>query len=448
MLSKWKKTGLLATAVAVSAGLAGCGVSSAGAPVQRRASAAGVVHLTYWNMWSGIWTQVVQKLVDAFNRTHPGIQVKMLSVPSASAEQKLLTAIAAGNPPDVFTEWNPYVASFAQQHALMNLNRFMVGKYAGMKHWFYPVAAQWGEYKGSMYAMPWTMNSFLLYYNKTMMRQAGLNPNKPPRTIAQLWSDQAKMWKFGKGGVVKQIGFYPNGNFEQFMPMFGATAQAFFHGGKYDMTNPKALAIANFMAKFKRYPYSQVTAFQKGLSGASGGSEDPFELGKAAFIVNGMWEIPTIQQFNPHLQYGAVPIPAAPGGYYNTTWVNGNYNLIPTGAKHPQQAFEFIAWLSGYGNAAWAAQAYPTGGWIPNSPKITAQPAYQKFLNADPLRKPFVNVMLSPHDAITPVTPVDMYYEQKLTNMQDYILQGKKTPLQALQHVEQTVNQQLQQTAP
>ncbi len=416
----------------------------AAAPTVRRD--APVVHLTYWNMWSGIWTQVVQKMVDEFNKTHPTIQVTMTSVPSANGEQKLLTAIAAGDAPDVFTEWNPYIAAFAQQHALMNLSTFMTGKYAGLKHWFYPVAAKWGEYKGSMYAMPWTMNSFLLYYNKTFMKQAGLNPNNPPRTLAQLWADQAKEWKITKDGVVQQIGYYPAGNFEQLMPMFGATPGDFFNGKKYTMTSPKAMSIMNFFAKFKKYPYTQVNAFEKGLTGAAGGSEDPFELGKAGFIVNGMWEMPTIQQFNPKLQYGVVPIPVNPGGYYNTTWVNGNYNEIPTGSKHPQQAFEFIAWLSGYQNAAWAARAYPTGGWIPNSAVITKQPAYQKFLKQAPLRKKFVDVMLSVHDAITPVTPVDMFYEQKLANAQDYVLEGKKTPYQALLHLQQVANQQLQQT--
>lgn len=447
MLSNWKKPSLLMAAVVMSAGLTYSTALAVG-PVSYRTpvkSTTGVVHLTYWNMWSGIWTQVVQKLVDAFNKTHPDIQVKMLSVPSASGDQKLLTAIAAGDPPDVFTEWNPVVAAFAQQHALTNLNQFMVGPYVGLKHFFYPVSAQWGEYKGTMYAMPWMMNSFLLYYNKAIMKQAGLNPNDPPKTIAQLWADQSKEWKFGKGGVVKQIGFYPSGNWEEFMPMFGLSASDLFHGGRFDMTNPKAIALTNFFAKFNKYPSAQVSAFETGLSGAGGGSEDPFELGKAGFYINGMWEIPTIQKFNPQLQYGAVPIPIAPGGYYNTTWVNGGYNEIPSGAKYPQQAFEFISWLTGYHNAAWAAQAYTTGGWIPSAPAVTKQPAYQKYLNADPLRKPFAAAFFSPHDTITPSTPVDMFYEQKLSNMQEYVLQGKKTPLAALQHLEQVVNQQLQQ---
>ncbi len=441
MKSVWKtKVAMFTGITAMTVGILGSGVASEPA----FASSSKVVHLTYWNMWSGIWTQVVQKMVNQFNATHPDIQVQMLSVPSSNGEQKLLTSIAAGDPPDVFTEWNPYVAAMAQQNALMNLNKFMVGKYAGLKHWFYPVASRWGTYKGQMYAMPWTMNTFLLYYNKTMMKDAGLNPNKPPKTIAQLEQEQAKMWKFGSGHTVQQIGFYPsNADWDKYMPMFGVTAGQLYNGKKYTMTGKGAKSIMNFYAYFKKYPFSQVSAFQKGLSGAAGGSTDPFEIGKQAFMITGMWEIPTIKQENPSLQYGAEPIPAAPGGHPNTTWVNGNFNEIPKGSKHPQQAFEFIAWLSGYDNAKWAASAYPTGGWIPNSPQITKQPAYQKFLNSDPLQKPFVNVMLNPNDQITPVTPIDMYFEQSMQTNVDNVLQGKVSPQQALQQWQTQLNKQL-----
>lgn len=402
-----------------------------------------VVHLTYWNMWSGIWTGVVQKMVDAFNQTHSTIQVKMLSVPSSNAEQKLLTAVAAGNPPDVFTEWNPYVAAFAQKHAVLDLGQFMTGKYAGMKNnYFYPVAAKWGTYQGKLYAMPWTMNSLMLYYNKALMKQAGLNPNDPPKTIAQLDAQQAKMWKYGSKGQVTQIGFYANA-FEPWVPTWNVPL---LKNGKYDLTNANAVKLMSWMASYKRYPYSQVNAFISGVSGAGGGSTDPFELGKQGFYINGMWEIPTIQQYNPKMQYGVVPLPIPPGGNADVTMVNGNYNEILTGSKHPQQAFEFMAWLSGYDNEAWAAKAYPTGGWVPNSPKIAAKEDYQKFLNQNPLRKPFVSVMLNPKDGISPVTPAELLYEKTLTDSTTAVLEGQMSPTQALQHVEQVSNQELQAT--
>ncbi|WP_169794074.1 ABC transporter substrate-binding protein [Alicyclobacillus acidiphilus] len=409
----------------------------------KAASSGGVVQLEYWNMWSGQWEKVVQDMVNEFNATHPNIHVNMLAVPSASGDQKLLTAIAAGDPPDVFTEWNASIGAFAAKGAVMNLDKFMTGKYAGLKKWFYPAVTKFGTYNGSLYAMPWTENTYALYYNKTIMKQSGLNPNKPPKTLDQLWADQDKEWKIGNGGVVTQVGFYPGSNFEQLMPAFGLSETDLFTNGKYNLLNSKALADMSWIAKFKKYPYSQVSAFENGLNAAAGGSTDAFDIGKQGFTISGMWEMGQIQQDDPSLSYGVIPIPAAPGGNANATWINGNYNMIPKGAKHPQQAFEFISWLAGYQNAAWAAKAYPTGGWVPNSPEITKQPAYQKWLSEDPLRKQFVNVLNNPKDTTDPVTPAAMLYQTDLTNAEDYALQGKMSPKQALTYLQNQANQEM-----
>ncbi|MFB5190623.1 ABC transporter substrate-binding protein [Alicyclobacillus fastidiosus] len=449
-MNRWKlSTGLLSVAVVgVSTAVQGCGTTATSSSGSKDSSSSGgVVQLTYWNMWSGQWEQVVQKMVDQFNATHPNIHVNMLAVPSASGDQKLLTAIAAGNPPDVFTEWNASIGQFAAKGAVMNLDKFMTGKYAGLKNWFYPAVTKFGTYDGNLYAMPWTENTFDLYYNKTMLKEAGLNPNDPPTTLAQLWSDQDKEWKFGNGGVVTQMGFYPSQNFEQLMPVFGLSDTDLYHDGKYDLLNAKAENDMSWIAQYKKYPYSQVSAFTSGLNSAAGGSTDAFDIGKAGFTISGMWEMGQIQQDDPSLDYGVVPIPAAPGGNANATWINGNYNMIPTGSKHPQQAFEFISWLAGYENAAWAAEAYPTGGWVPNSPEITKQPAYQKWLSQDPTRKQFVDVLDNPKDTTDPVTPAAMLYQTQLVNAEDYVLQGKKSVQQALSDLQNQANQELQNDA-
>ncbi len=398
-----------------------------------------VIHLIYWNMWSGRWETLVKNMVADFNRTHPGIQVKTLAVPSASGDAKLLTAIAAGNPPDVFTEWNPSIGSFAQNHSILSLNRFMKGPYRGMRSWFYPVSLKFSTYRGKLYGLPWTMNDLLLFYNKTMMKQAGLNPHRPPKTMAQLTSDQAKMWKYGKGGSIKQMGFYAD-TWDALTGVFNVNDV--IHG-KYNLLTPNAIKEMKFIAEYRKYPFAKVGGFASAFSAAAGGGEDPFDMGKAGFYINGMWEIPQIQQNDPKLQYGVAPLPAPPGGHYGASWINGNYNIIPRGAKYPRAAWTFIAWLAGYHNVRWAASHDPLGGWLPPSPAVTKQPAYKKFVNANPWRKYFVAALANRFDRVTPVTPVEQYFETKMTNAVDGVLEGREKPIAALRHVQTVTNQQL-----
>lgn len=91
--------------------LAACAapISPAGAPaVQTGAgaeagatAASGQAFLNYWTGWSGFEYDELQKMVDKFNESHPEIFVNMSTV--FGQYEKVLTAIAGGNPPDVAT---------------------------------------------------------------------------------------------------------------------------------------------------------------------------------------------------------------------------------------------------------------------------------------------------------------------------------------------------------
>ncbi len=125
------------------------------------------------------------------------------------------------------------------------------------------------------------------------------------------------------------------------------------------------------------------------------------------------------------------------------TWINGNYNVIPKGAPHPQQAWEFMAWMAGWHNEAWAAKSLPLAGWIPPSRSIAKQPAYQAFLKANALNPLFVNIEYQSKDGITPVTPAESEFESYMTTAQTEVLSKKMTPVQALQYVDSAANKAL-----
>ncbi|MGO9963308.1 MAG: extracellular solute-binding protein, partial [Acidimicrobiales bacterium] len=94
----------------VSLGAAGGGVAGAVSSTTRTP----VVNLTWWTMWSGTTVQLLNQMVTQFNKTHPGVHVTETGIPSdaTTSTAKLLSTIAAGDPPDVFTEWWPEIGSF------------------------------------------------------------------------------------------------------------------------------------------------------------------------------------------------------------------------------------------------------------------------------------------------------------------------------------------------
>jgi multiple sugar transport system substrate-binding protein len=433
-------TAVLAAGCALT--LAACSgpAASSGASSSSPASAGGVVNITWQTMWSGNTLTLLSQMVNEFNSTHPNIHVTESNIPSATGDAKLLSEIAAGDPPDVFTEWNPVLGEYAGDGSIQSLAPYLTGSYAGLEKWMYPIAAAGGEYDGTLYALPMSMNSWALYYNKSMLAAAGIST--PPTTLAQLYADQAKEWKIS-GNKLEQIGFYPdyNGGFEYYGSFFGAV-NCFDSTGKYSFEScPGATAEANFFNQYSSYPYSSVAAMETAYGAVAGGDDDAFVAGKEGFNMDGPWEgAQNIPVTNPAMvnNFGVVPFPNTVGG--PSTFGQGNYNIIPKGSAHPQQAFEFMAWLAGYNNETFNSQMDPKGGWMPASPSVVQQPAYQTWLKANPWLNVFVQQMSSPQSVTPKLTKSESQFETAEATATEDIAEHTKTPQQALAYIDQQAN--------
>jgi multiple sugar transport system substrate-binding protein len=429
---------VLATSAALA--LAACGGPSASSP-SSTTSASGVANITWQTMWSGNTLTLLSQMVSEFNATHPKIHVTESNTPSATGDAKLLSEIAAGDPPDVFTEWNPVLGEYAADGSIQPMTPYLTGTYAGLEKWEYPIALQGGEYKGTLYALPMSMNSWALYYNKSMLKAAGISA--PPTTLAQLYTDQAKEWKIS-GGKLEQIGFYPDlatAGFQYYGSFFGAV-NCFNSSGQYDFAScPGAKAEANFFAQYDSYPYSDVSAMETAYGAVAGGDDDAFVAGKEGFNMDGPWEgAQNIPVTNPSMDknFGVVAFPGTVGG--PSTFGQGNYNIIPKGASNPQAAFTFIAWLAGYNNETFNSQMDPKGGWMPASPSVVAQPAYQAWLKANPWLNVFVQQMSSRYSVTPTLTETESEFQTAEANATEAIGEKTKTPQQALEYIDQQAN--------
>ena len=434
---------LLATSAVLT--LAACGgpaASTTSSSTGSTGSTSGVVNVTWQTMWSGATLTLLNEMVTQFNKTHPDIHVTESNIPSATGDAKLLSEIAAGDPPDVFTEWNPVLGEYAADGTIQSMSPYLTGTYSGLEKWEYPIALQGGEYKGTLYALPMSMNSWALYYNKSMLKAAGIS--SPPTTLAQLYTDQAKEWKT-PGGKLEQIGFDPdagdNAGFEYYGSFFGAV-NCFDSAGKYSFeTCPAATTEANWLAQYDNYPLSDVEAMEAAYGAVAGGEDDPFVAGKEGFDMDGPGEgAENIPVTNPSMNsnFGVVPFPNSVGG--PSTFGQGNFNIIPKGAAHPKQAFEFIAWLAGYQNESFNSQMDPKGGWMPASPTVVSQPAYKAWLKANPWLDVFVQQMSSPRSVTPKLTKTESEFLTAEATAAEDIAEHSKTPQQALVYIDQQAN--------
>jgi multiple sugar transport system substrate-binding protein len=122
-------------------------------------------------------------------------------------------------------------------------------------------------------------------------------------------------------------------------------------------------------------------------------------------------------------EYGVMPLPPPSGGRRDAGWVNGNFFVVPLGAKQPSGAWEFMKFWSGFGgNEAVAAQTCIAGGWIPVSGKVVEQAAFQDYVASEPLFAEFVRLAGSEHQYPVPVVPGAPYLKREIENVGELAL--------------------------
>ncbi len=314
--------------------------------------------LVVWGLQSSAETAGLDAQVAEFERRNPDIDASLLSLGAGGMNpQKLMTSIVGGAPPDLINQDRFTIGDWASRDAFEPLDDFIKGDKEIAKNNFYPAAWNEALYKGHVYGIPTSIDDRVLYYNRKIFREAGLDPNKPPRTWEELQETALKLTKRSKNGSYDRIGFIPNyGNSWLYLYSWQNGGEFMSADGRVcTMDNPRTVGALQYMADFykKLGGYDAVNIFQ---SGFSGNEQDPFFTGKVAMVVDGSWKLDGIARYAPDLDFAVAPAPVPAerlkgegvfkGQAPYITWTGGSSLAIPRGAAHPKEAWRFIKWMT------------------------------------------------------------------------------------------------------
>jgi ABC-type glycerol-3-phosphate transport system substrate-binding protein len=311
----------------------------------------GRIVLDYWEKWTGHEGQAMRKVVDDFNASQSRIFVRYFSM--GGIDQKALVAIAGGNPPDILGMGNFSVPPYAESNALIPLDELAAE--AGIRREAYaPSVWPMLTHQGKLWAMVNTCGALALFYNKALFREAGLDPERPPRTIDEL--DHAALQLTRTDGRANLDGLeLTQAGFLHTEPDWWSWFWGYYFGGSlYDAETDKALAASsqNIAAYdwVRSYPerlgVERVLKFQSGF-GFYGTPENPFLAGKVAMVNQGPWLANMIARYRPDMDYGVCPMPVEASIFDESAPVgllDSDVLVIPRGARYPRESFEFIAY--------------------------------------------------------------------------------------------------------
>jgi multiple sugar transport system substrate-binding protein len=153
--------------------------------------------VNFWYLWQDKEAARVEAMIQTFNASQSVYEVKGLSVPDVT---KIKVAIASGEGPDTADDYSDAVASYASAGIAEPLQSYITKSKYDMSD-FIPAALETCKYQGKIYALPISLNMFMLFVNTDLLKAAGVSA--PPRTEKELLDIAIKTTKTNADGSLK-----------------------------------------------------------------------------------------------------------------------------------------------------------------------------------------------------------------------------------------------------
>ena len=337
---------VLATATATALVLAGaCSSgdddSSAEEPVvPATTSCASTGDLTMWER-SGGNKQMVDMLVAAWNTKNPTCKINLTYIPHTEMVGKIAQGIASGEVPDLMGMDLIYAPQFEKAQQLVDLTD-------RIRDWPELKTASKGHmtvatYENRQYGVPLYADVSALFYNKDLFTRAGLDPAKPPTSLAELRTYADKITALG--GDIK--GYYLPGNCAG-CNIFTIGPLMWASGAKIEATGPGDEPLTGDGVK-------QVLQFERDMvragnvhQGDRAENGETFHLqfgsGKVGMMGTGNFNITLARQQNPKMKFGIALLPGSTPNS-SASFIGGDLVVVPKGSKRVADATNFMKFL-------------------------------------------------------------------------------------------------------
>ncbi|MES2041217.1 MAG: sugar ABC transporter substrate-binding protein [Pseudomonadota bacterium] len=294
--------------------------------------------LTFWVM--GSEGEFVSQLLPEFERTHPGIKVKLEQLPWSAAHEKLLTAYAGDALPDMAQIGNSWIPEMGALNALEALTPYAEKSDTVKLDDFFNGILETNRLGSELFGVPWYIDTRLLFYRRDLLEQAGYD--HPPATWDEwrkMFAAISKKWDGARMGILLPV--------NEFEPLLALSLQ---QPGELLRDDAR---YANFSGPgFSSSLAFYTEIFSKGYARNLSNNQisnvwDEFAKGSFVFYISGPWNVGEFKRRMPaHLKdawsTAALPGPNGP----SASTAGGASMVIFNNAKHKKEAWALIEYLS------------------------------------------------------------------------------------------------------
>lgn len=384
------------------------------------------IELSFWGSYEewAMWKEIV----DGFHAGNPDVFVKLTYIP-ANYEDKTQLLLAADSAPDVMLIQDEPFPGYAEH-----------GKFADLTEWahseavpvdwdtaFWPTAAESFEHEGRVMGMPIWGGNVLLYYNRKMFRDLGVEPPPDEWTFEEFIAKGKELTRDTDGdGRMDTFGLSLPG-WIYFLPWTWGFGADYLDASRTEwaFTGPEALAATRFYQDL-RFGYHIAPSMQEvpGMQEAA-----MFMTGRVGMTVSGPWNSPGLKTAG--IDFDVVHLPVGPAGerYTRVTW---DALCLFDKSEHKEEALRFMAYCLTY-----EAQSV-VGRYVRSIPATIA--AKDSFMNPDNGWNEEKYVEALSYARLQPISVHWQEMNQVLTPIYDQLLLNKTTPEEALEAMAEGMN--------
>ena len=317
-------------------------------------------------LWAGGHElEIEQQVAERYEELRPGTRVLLESAPNGY-EERLLTSIAAGRPPDVYLLDSPDIPTFVDRGLALDFApyRESLGFHTDS---VFPQVLEPFRRGDAIFALPKDFTPMVLYANRGVLARAGVElppgvagspsegPQEPARDLpGWTWDDFRRAARTVTAdtdgdGRPDVFGFDFPRNLYQWVPFVWSA------GG--DILAPDGTAATGFL---DAPPALAAYGFLTGLAedGLTPGAQfvqqgDParearFASGKQAFLLSGHWTLPVFRDLvdSGGLDLAILPIPHHPSQPSATSVLYASGWAVPPNAANPRRAIDLAGFLA------------------------------------------------------------------------------------------------------
>ena len=251
----------------------------------------------------------MDKMIAEFHRDHPDIVVQSIVQPWDRRDELVATALASGRPPEVLMATRQEIVRFASEGLIVPITKYVREDNLDLER-FYKSEIQTMWWDGELYSMPMPTaggETGLMFYNRDLFQQAGLDPDSPPKTWQELDAVASKLDRRAGNGGIELMGVDIGVSGLEFIAWLYTNNGRLYSEDlkRVEFNSEQGVETLQWMLEFVQRHYGGVQNHADFLASTSGETgEDPFYQGRMGVTFRNVSTFFHIENLAPDLDYG------------------------------------------------------------------------------------------------------------------------------------------------